>query len=136
MRRILKIAGKIVAGLALVAIVLIALNVAVLAYPRPFFRHTAAFGSFTVHSDRPVPASYAAVITDVESRLAAMEYPPGPASYDVYVCHDEARYAAFTRLARLGPDSLAMGLYYFRNVFLNVAKHERMAGGNAAGIRH
>jgi hypothetical protein len=122
-------------GLASLAI-LVGAAVALLAFPHPFFRHEEVFGKFTVRSNRPIPAHFGKVIEDVRNRVAMMENARPGASCRVFICHDPRYYGVVAFLTRRTPNSMAIGLSAFDNVFLNDAKIQRMAAHNPAGIRH
>ena len=120
----------------LVLFLLVALDIAALAFPYPLFAHRQEFGEFTVCSSRPIPDGFAEVIEDARVRAAAMEHARPGADYRVFVCGDERLYSVFAFLTRKSPHSMAIGLSVFRNMYLNEPKIRRVGAHNALGIRH
>ena len=110
--------------------------VAILAYPRPLFAYHERYGEYSVYSDKPLGGQLEVAIASVRTRVAAMEHGDPGAGCRVFICSKQTLYSLFTNLARRGSNSLAMGLYVFRNVYVNETKVARNAAGNNAGIRH
>jgi hypothetical protein len=136
MRYSMRILGKWVLRAGVVALVLVALDVAILAYPAPLFAHKARFGEFTVFSDQPIAEGFGQVIDGVRMRVSAMENAQPGSKVHVFICGNERLYGLFAFLTRRTSNSMGIGLYAFGNVYLNESKIQRVATGNTAGIRH
>jgi hypothetical protein len=121
--------------LALLAAAL-ALWVGLLALPSPFFAHAATFGEFRVHSTEPLPPGTDRVIADTRRRLAGMEHAEDGARYHVYLCHSPRRYAFFAFLARLSPESLAIGIGFTGTIYVNTTRVRRFAAHHHPVQRH
>jgi len=120
----------------IVLLILVALDVTILAFPQPLFDHKQRYGEFTIYSSEPFPEGFDQAAGDLRARIAAMEYARPGTDYRIFICGDERLYSLFAFLTRLGSDSLAIGVSYFGNVYLNETKVRRFAANNPLGIRH
>ncbi len=136
MRALLRAVGVWMLRGALAVTILVALDVAILALPYPFFSHRQQFGEFTVHSSRPIPDGFGQVIEEARARVAAMDHARPGERHRVFICGDERLYSLFARLTRRSPNSQAIGLAVFRYMYLNDRKIAHMAAHNFLGIRH
>jgi hypothetical protein len=136
MRRGFRTAGRWTLRGAVLLVVVVALDVACLAYPNPLFAHKRTFGEFTVYSSRPLPDGFEQTIDDVRERIEAMENARAGAGCRIYICDTPRRYSLFARLTRRSPISMAIGLSAFRNVFINEQRVRRVAADNHGRIRH
>jgi hypothetical protein len=117
-------------------LILVAIDVTVLAFPQPLFSHKQSYGEFTLYYNEPLPESLEQVAIDLRARIAAMEDARPGADYRIFICGNERLYSLFPFLTRMGSDSLALGVSYFGNVFMNETKIRRYAADNPLGIRH
>jgi hypothetical protein len=129
-------AGKWTLRVVVLVLILVALDVAILAYPNLLFAHKSRFHEFTVYSNEPLPSQFDRVIDDVRKRIQSMEKARPGAPCDIYLCDTEKLYSFFTRLTRMPSDSMAFCLSAFGNIYMNETKIRRIAEHNTGGIRH
>lgn len=120
----------------LVVLLLVALDIAILAFPAPLFAHVQTFHEFTVYSSHPIPDDFENVIDGVRGRIDAMEYARPGAGCRVFICGSQRLYSFFAFLTRRSSNSMGIGLSVFGNVYLNERKIRRIAAHNFGGIRH
>lgn len=120
----------------LVLLLLVALDVAILAYPALLFGHKQAFGEFVVHSNRPLPDGFGQVIEGARARVAAMEHARPGARCRVFICGSQRLYSFFALLTRRSSNTMGIGLSVFGNMYLNEPKIERIAASGRGTIRH
>ena len=135
-RNWLRSTGKWLARAVLVLLLLLALDIAILAFPSPLFAHKQNFGEFTVYANHAIPDECGDIVEEARQRIQAMERPRPGASYRVYICGNQRLYSLFAFLTRRGADSLAIGLSTLGNMYLNETKIRRFAAANHADIRH
>jgi len=131
-----KTLGKWMLRVVVFLFLLVALDVAVLAYPAPLFAHKGAFEEFTVYSSHPIPDQFAQVMEGVRARISAMEYARPGEHCRVFICGSERLHGFFAFLTRRTSNSMGIGLSAFGNMYLNEPKIRRVAARNYGGIRH
>ena len=136
MRRWQRTVGKWTLRVIVLILILVALDVAVLAYPNLLFAHKKSFDEFTLYSNQPLPSGFGQVVDSVRERIEAMENARPGAPCDIYICDTQRLYSFFTRLTRKPSSSMAFCLSAFGNVYLNDTKIRRIAEHNYGGIRH
>jgi len=105
-------------------------------YPSPLFAHVARFEGYTVYSDRPIEPDMSRTIDGLAVRVAAMDRGSPGGTHRIYLCHSPRRYAFYAFLARLGPESLAIGLSVPNETFVSMGRVERFAALNGGRLRH
>jgi len=110
--------------------------IALLCYPSPLFAHVARFDGYTVYSDAPIEADLPQTIEEISARVAAMEDGSPGGTHRIYLCHSRRRYGFYAFLARLGPESLGIGLSLPNETFVSMTRVERFAALNGGRLRH
>jgi len=101
---------------------IIALQIATLAFPYPFFSHKGSFGYCTVYSDRELSAAFDSIMAEVHTRLKSVElYTPDKHSR-IFVCHNRSLFSLFARLSPLNPHIQGFNLSVFGNSFVSVSR--------------
>jgi len=136
MRRWIRTAGKWTVRGLLLLVLLVAIDIAILAFPNVLFAHKQTFDEFTVYSNQPLPGGYGQVIDGVRERIEAMENARPGADCRVYVCDSQRLFSFFAFLTRRSSDSMAICLSAFNSVYMNEEKIGRIAAHNYGGIRH
>lgn len=117
----------------LVGVVVLAVAyVVLLAFPRPFFAHTARFREFTVYANRSISPDIEHVIDDARRRVAAMEHARPGVAHRVFLCERQRLYSLFAFLTRRSPNSLGIGLVALHTIYVNEAKVLRMIAAGAS----
>lgn len=131
-RTMLRWSLRLLAGLLLA----ITVYLGALFYPSPLFAYSARFDGYTVYSDAPLEADLGPAIGDLSRRVAAMDAGPAGGTHRIFLCHSRRRYAFYAFLARLGPESLAIGLSVPNETFVNMPRVARFAALNGGRLRH
>ena len=121
--------------LALIPVAVGTLWVAVLFFPAPLFAHVKDYDGYRVYSDEPIAGDVDALIVDLDRRLHAMEHAPPEANQRIYLCSPK-KYAFFTFLLRMSPESLATGLSAANESFVSVERVRLFAELNRGLLRH
>lgn len=109
---------KGIKGVALLAAAAIGLFTAVNLYPSPLFAYSAAYGGFTVMSDRRIDPAMASVIADAERRLRTSSLYRSDARFRLFICNEPWRMWLLTRSGTLGAqtDTVATRNIYVREL--------------------
>jgi hypothetical protein len=102
----------------------------------PLFAHKNSYNEFTIYSRQPIPEEFAQIFANVRTRIDAMENAQPGKVCRVFLCGNERLYSFFTLLTPRSSDSMALGLSYLGNIYINETKVRRMAAQNYGGIRH
>lgn len=129
-------AGKWLLRVVLLLLLPVAIDVAILAFPAPLFAHRQEFDEFTIYAQHPITDRYDQTIAETRTRIAAMENARPGARCRIFLCDSEKLYALFAFLTRRTANSLAIGMSWLGNVYVNQTKVQRFAAANHLGIRH
>jgi hypothetical protein len=128
--------GKWSLRLALALVALAVLYVATLVFPTSLFAYEARFDDYRVYSDEPIPADFGRVIEEAARRVGAMEHELDRAAPRVYLCNSRKRYDFFAFLARMNPESLAIGLSVANEMFVSMTRVREFEAQNRGRLRH
>ncbi len=131
LRRIAKWTARLFLLLLAVGLV----YVAILVYPSPLFAHRQTFDTYRVFSDEPISGDVESWIDELDERIRGMEHAPPEASQRIYLC-EPRKYAFFASLARMNPESLAIGLSVANETFVNLERVQLFADRNQGVFRH
>ncbi len=109
--------------------------VAILVFPSPFFAHRQTVDSYRVYSDEPISGDVEEWIDELDQRIRGMEHAPPEASQRIYLCGPR-KYGFFAFLARMNPESLAIGLSVANETFVNLERVRLFADRNQGVFRH
>lgn len=90
MKRLIKKAGLLLFGCANVYLCL-------LIYPKVLFAHQYEYRCFSIYSDRAIPSDIEQVLDDAISRLEFSELYSSDETFNLFLCHEDWRFAFFTR---------------------------------------
>jgi hypothetical protein len=95
MKKIVRTAFILLGGAASLA----ALYVLVICYPQPFFRYSIGYRHIHLYSTAPIPNNAGALLSQVQSRLAASPIYSGNLAQHVFICGSSAQFAFFTNFS-------------------------------------
>lgn len=136
MRQRYRTVGKWALRGILVVIFLGVLYVTILAVPTPLFEYTQRSEGFTFYFNHQPSEDLGEIASNARARIEAMEHAQPNARYRVFVCSDPRFYSLFATLTRRSPNSMAIGLSLFGNIYINEPKVRNVARNNPWGIRH
>lgn len=117
-RSVIKWSFRVAGAVTLV----LAMWMAVAAFPQPLFPYKQKFGSCIVYSDEAFDGDFADVMTSVNMRLDALEL-HGPDKHPrVFVCHSPKLFAFYARLSFVNPAVQGYNISLFGNSFVSLPR--------------
>jgi hypothetical protein len=132
----IRILGTWVVRIGIVLLCLVLIDVAILAFPYPFFSHSQRYNEFTVYSTGPIPEDFERIIGDVRQRARGMEYGRPGSGGRVFICGEDRLYSLFAFLTRKSSNSMAIGLKVFKTIFIRDSRIKRIAANESGKIYH
>jgi hypothetical protein len=120
----------------IVVCLLFTAQVSVLAYPSPWFDHSASAGNVTIYSNVHQGPVLESLARGVQTRVEATDIYDDDARLRVYVCDEQGLYNRFARLALVPTHVPGFNLSIFNNSFISMPILERRRATSHPRIKH
>jgi len=121
-RKMIKWSLRIIAVIGII----IAILIAILAFPQPFFSHYRELDHCQIYSDEEITPQLAEILTDVDRRMQALNLQDLDTDNRVFLCHSQNLYNFFARLSMVTPLTQGYNLSVVGNSFVSMTRISEM----------